>query len=444
MSVFYPLLLASWLTVGAAPPPEEQAAYQTVKSDYQAGNFAKAAPGFEALWQAFNNPKYLHYAGIAWAAAGRDTHAIYCWRQVLKASTATAKQREDAGRFLVEAYSRTRRVSVAVEPRSDHDIETGAMVSLKVVGANIDPITRPMEAFVDETPGSYVVFLTHQRWSLTVPGTQAYESATTEIGTQTTQVTLDRQPKPGQVHLHVTLPRGFQTVGSQLVSSGDETRTVGHQLHSGDQNLELPPGTYELRIDQPGLVAYTRQLIVHPGQTTPLKLEIEALAATARHPPSQPQQKLALGLGIASAITTVGGGVFIAVGESPPANQDPRYHAQFAAIGGVATGAGVGLATEALLTQFTENRPKRLFTSLGLGLAAVVGGVAWFAYGFSRVKDDFHHETPSAPIYGSSLVLGVGTGLTSGSLSGLLLKKFTRRSRRASLSLLPISLRIRF
>jgi len=450
MSVLHPLLLASWLAfgaVGAVAPTEEQKAYQIVKSDYQAGHFAKAAPAFEALWQTFKNPKYLHYAGIAWAAAGNDTHAIYCWREVLEISTATAKQLGDAQRFLAEAYKRTRQVSLHISPSESS--APGTRISLLTADTSIAAITRPAQAFVDDT-GGYVVYLTHQPWSVVVSGTTTHVQARAEIDTQATQVILERQPKPGQVHLHVELPPGIQTVEAEVADTQNEWPANRQKLHSGGpQELELAPGTYVLRIDQAGVVPYNRQLVVHPGQTTAIDLRIEAIARATDGPPPllppEPPRKLALGLGIASAITTAGGGALLAVGEAPPTNRNPRARAQFITFGGIAAGAGVGLATEALLTRYTKNRPRRVFSSLGIGLAALVGGTAWFASRYGSNLSDLRRRVnpPSIHLYGPSLLFGLGVGFAGGAIAELRHKQRTRRMR-ADLTFLPNTLRIRF
>ncbi|MGB1014235.1 MAG: tetratricopeptide repeat protein, partial [Nannocystaceae bacterium] len=142
------VLIFATQILAAAPASEDAAAYKSAKQHFNEGRYQEAANRFEELWERSPKPKYLHYAAMAWAALGRDTHAILDWQRVLSTPEIDEKLRASVDEFLVEAYKRAPVVTVKIAA----DNAPAEAWAVTLTPAHGPPITGTLAEF--QKPGS--------------------------------------------------------------------------------------------------------------------------------------------------------------------------------------------------------------------------------------------------------------------------------------------------
>ncbi len=451
----------------AAAPPQEGPAYDAAKQHFNEGRYEQAAAGFENLWKQSPNPKYLHYAAMAWAGLGRDTHAIVNWQRVVQTPGASAKISADANEFLVEAFKRAPAVTLQLPPEAANEAW-----NIELTPEQGPPIAMPLsEARKPDSPGN-VIHLTPGKWTITLTGPSTYQPATAEVTVaEGTPMPVNLAPAKvaGTVQLQVQpLVEGATAVFRDEQGVQPE---VQHTLANGS-SVSLPPGRWTVTINAQGYHPYTVRVVSTAGQVTELPVTLRATGPGPQPPPDPeelrvPHPKLALGLGIGAGVVAVAGGVLIGVGEGGIARaENPNAtkvvadrRDQFAG-GAALLGGGVGLGITALIARNGMKKKKDWYIPLLSGLAVGAAGGVWFGL-TSRTQyndlEDFAEKTGTvtsgwvtkmrANVYGSTLLSGMGAGLAAGALGGLIADGRTPRTRTSfGVTIFPLSgsFRLRF
>lgn len=446
------VLVFSTHMLGAAAPQPEDPAYDAAKQHFNEGRYAEAAAGFEQLWKESPDPKYLHYAAIAEAALGRDTHAIVNWQRVVQETDATKKISADAKDFLVEAYKRAPAVTLNMAP--DAAGEAWSIELTPEQGPSIAMLLS--EARRPDSPGN-VIHLAPGKWTITLTGSRKFQSTTAEVTvTEQTPTSVELQPArvTGVVELQVQpFVEGATAVFCDVQGVQPE---VEHTLSDGSA-VTLPEGQWVVTIEAQGHHPYTARVESTAGRLTGLPVTLTPSGVGGPDSTQNrkvPHPKLALGLGIGAGLAAVAGGVLVGVGESgisPSAERPDMYRTgedgvsagtNQVAWGGAMLGGAVGLGTTAVMAKVGV-RSKRWFIPLSLGLASAIGGTVVYVLTTSKHSGKFTNQdylaqpevdTMRAEIYGSSLLIGLGSGLLIGSVSGLIVGRKASPGDRSTMS----------
>lgn len=459
------VLVFSTQMLGAAAPQPEDPAYDAAKQHFNEGRYAEAAAGFEQLWKESPDPKYLHYAAIAEAALGRDTHAIVNWQLVIQETDATKKISADAKDFLVEAYKRAPAVTLNMAP--DAAGEAWSIELTPEQGPSIAMLLS--EARRPDSPGN-VIHLAPGKWTITLTGSRKFQSTTAEVTvTEQTPTSVELQPArvTGVVELQVQpFVEGTTAVFRDVQGVQPE---VEHTLSDGSA-VTLPEGQWVVTIEAQGHHPYTARVESTAGRLTglPVTLTPSGVGGPDRSQNQKvPHPKLALGLGIGAGLAAVAGGVLVGVGESGISSSEERPDMYWtgedgistgrnqAAWGGALFGGALGLGTGAILAK-VGMRPRRWYLPLSLGLASAVGGTVWYAV-ITPKQNVLFDKSPyiltgtqvagvRMEFYGSSILIGLGSGLMIGTVSGLLAGRKASAERRVSVNFHASggSLKVRF
>jgi len=443
-------------TTSQPGPDAQQAAFEAAKAQFKGGDYLAAAAAFEALWEASNNPKHLHYAGLAWATAGEDARAILRWRRLLLDPSATAEDRQEAETYLSGALGRTTTVTLGATPAG---ALRDAKLELSRDGSPSGPLIVALADTTNTTGEGYVVHLEPGSWTITLhPASDRLTAANANLEIDATkprlELPLELAAVMSALQLQLTDP-GALAAGVSVTLRDAEGRAPDVRLDITDEktSIPLPVGTWHLRAESPGAAPVEETLAIHAGQPTSYALVLSAPSKSDGPTPSNHTNSskldtahLALGLGISSAISVAAGAALIGAGEARISNSRnadfpcaPGGVGQFApcrvdeahdmiGAGSLILGGGLGLGTTAVLAH-KKIAHRAWFAPLAIGLAAAIGGATWNGITHSARMGLFDVDTSleqndlstiRASLYPSMLLTGFGGGLIIGSTAALI------------------------
>lgn len=471
---------AASATTGPAASSEETAAFAAAKQDFNGGRYLEAARAFDTLWDTHQVPKYLHYAALAWATAGEDARAILRWRRLLSLAAATPDEMKEAERRLEGARARTTALNLTVAPPPTSE----ARIVLLRQGSAAGPLELTLADLAGPGGALLPIFLEPGAWTITLrPGdprlAEAQSAISVDASTPSRDLRLDLPLASSRLELTITPPAAL-VAGVTIILQESEGRAPEQRLQASGGRLSVPlvVGTWRLHAESPGVPAIDEEIVVHAGQPTQIAVQFAVEEAPEPElPPEVPaadrvrHPKLALGLGIGAGVSAVLGGVLIGVGEAriatsakentrlatgcePQLRPSDTYRTcmveearDILSSGGLFVGSAVGLGVTALANQRGLRPSRWLYPLLG-GILASAGGATWYFVAFG--KEPMRGEAPPhlltheqvatlrASYYPSTLLVGLGAGLTLGATASLVSGRRPRTQDRAVVQLSPL------
>lgn len=482
-SLLVVLLGLATAPVGTRTPEKGEEDVAKATAAFNRGHYVEAARAFDQLYTENESLALLHYAALAWAAAGDDTRAILRWRR-LEADPASQglPEAQDAGDFLAEAYKRTTAVGISLTPGSIASEVTALSlkrldkgeqqaISIVLTGAAVDERDR------------HVVFLAPGRWSLTAdvahPG---YAPAQIVVDISAHQAELETtllfHPLMGELAVKIEGLAEGETAELVLKDEAGIGEPIRIPLPSPDGVAHVRAGAWTYEASSPRGEQLTGRVDVAPGAMTTLPLAFNA-ADTHQQPTDEtPSRRLKLDLGLGLGALVVGGvgvGTFVtgyqvlgpgglnSVDGCTGETKDLRREC---AVGPASTrssagvslmGSSLGLATNALLVR--TKLPRQLYwVPWTSGLVLTTGGIAWLQTAHSGfLKSSFLQSDGTTPDddltvsqaeinrhywrreVPAAMLMGIGTGLLAGASLALLTQhiKGKPRAARERLSIVP-------
>ncbi|MEZ4467946.1 MAG: PEGA domain-containing protein [bacterium] len=377
--------IAVWVMLGFLSPAlaQDESRYERARQQaseaFSAGQFEEAAGLFQQAFEASPKGNLLYNIGLCYEKAGNNAQAVAFYQRFVEAMPASPK-RPAVQRRIVELRETLKGNMVTLDVSSD---PPGAIVFVddKAKGAlGNTPVS------VDLLPGEYAVIVELKGYE---PTTQRV--TLTEGRGERVNVSLVPQGQVGSVTLLVTERGANIMIDKKKVGTSPLTEPV-----------RLRAGTHEIMVMKPGFAAW--------------KKDVEVAAKS--------EQNVRVSLEPEGGGLVAGGGGGDAGGSTRGGNIWPWVvvGAGAAAIGG---GVFTGLSAQSLYDQLDEKRKNEELVAasdidagnslvlttnvlLGVGSAAVIGGVVWW------LMDDSGVETEGS----LSGTFGVGPGGPSVGLQG--------------------------
>jgi len=472
--------------VDTQPSAKGQGEVAKATAAFNRGEYVEAARTFDRLHAERGGLALLHYAALAWAAAGDDTRAILRWRRFeADPQSRGLAEAQDAGDYLAEAYKRTTAVRVSLEPEAISGQVTTLSLTRLDKGEQAISIAVT-EAAADER-GRHIVFLAPGRWSLTassaLPG---YTSAKIEVDVSAQQAEVETdlvfRPQMGEIALRIEgLAEGEEAVLVLQDEAGIE-EPVNLPLPPTDGLAVVRAGAWTYEVTSPRGEQLKGRIDVSPSETTTLPLTFKVVGTQPEPPPPEetPRRRLRLDLGLGLGAVVAGG---VGVGTSVAGYQvrgprglrntggsgceedeiDAGLRRECAIVGSSERstagaslmGSSLGLATNALLVR-AKIRHQLYWVPWSSGLVFTAGGTIWLQrahMGFveSSLRENGENDddltvekTDIKSLYWrrevpASVLMGFGAGLLVGSSVVLLTQRIRGRSRAAgkSVSIVP-------
>ena len=456
---------------------------------FNRSEYVRAAGAFDHIYAEWGGSAFLHYAALAWAAAGDDTRAILRWHQ-FKADPGSQglPEAKDAGDFLAEAYKRTTAVGISLTPGSVSGQVT--TLSLERLDKEEQAITVTVtKAAVDEY-GRHVVFLAPGRWSLSAETVPPGYAAQVQVEVSAQQAELETvlvlRPRMGELAVQIEGLAEGERAKLVLKNEAGIGEPIRMTLPPADGLADVPAGAWTYEVTSPRGGQLKGRIDITPSETTTLQLTVEAVATLATLPVPPPaddtpcrQRKFKLDLGLGLGALAVGGagvGTFVAGyrvlgldglntgpawcrGESAELRRECAIAVgtERSSAGASLMGSSLGLATNAILVR-AKIRHRLYWIPWSSGLVVTAGGIVWFQSAHSRfLKSSFLESDGKTPdsdrtvaqaeidrLYWrrevpASVFMGFGAGLLAGASVALIAHRIKGKPRaaRKTVSIVP-------
>jgi len=382
----------------AAVPADEVTRAEKALAAYQSMNMLEAASAFEGLWADFRVPGYLFNAAVARERLGHEAHAYLHLREYLAASIGT-DEREAAERRLQEL--KLRAVPLRIEMMGGA-VQGLRLTAQKRPNAETLEIEEPLVA-VPGVAGAYELYVEAGEWRVTssAPGYRDVEAtASVQPGSPATlQLRLQALTVPFALVIGPPAALSAGTAVRFTPKAGGEPIT--HTIAEGQNEWQLPPGAYAVTVTAAGFEPSSFDLDLQPDKVPPTTLSLIPLVVPAKD--DMVDRRFTIGLGLASGVLLVSGGVtlvvsmprfgavrddYLAISEQVPvtfsgrqwndAYLAMRQNVRVQTAGFVLAGGGVGAGIATALTK-VKNRRRVVAAEVGAGAVALVGSLVTYA-----------------------------------------------------------------
>lgn len=446
--------LLTGILVGALAPGLANAADDRESSEaaalehYSHDRYAEAALAYEQLWREHRLAKYLYNAGLARHGQGHTAHALMHWRMFLRQPNLSPKERAEAENSVALAVHAAGAAVLVVEPAGLADDE--AKLELRYLGPEALAGRTPLRMALDELPrteaGGVLIQAERGTWSARVEPTAAasagYRPAevklTIEPGRPARAVVMQAPAIAGSVEFEVSGARpGRRGIAVEFVDVLGVAAPETVKLHASSSTRPLRAGPWRYTARGRRASAQGEVAVIEAG--TKLHIRFKPM----RTPEQQVKIGTGLGLGVAGAAIAGAGAGMLAVGEkrydAATTTAGHSAAADFGSAGAGFVGAGVGLWTGAVTGAVRPASRRAWFAELGVGLAAAAGGATWFALGttkYTSPESGLEESSRWHTLVGAG-VAGLGAGLVTSSVVGLIASRKLRANNRRGYSIAP-------